>query len=74
MRKLVSAAGFQLKGTGWYVTDFRNSTVKTNSDGKEDLTGKKGTDKTEAKAKTEDSVGKEETGKKPAKEKEPRTQ
>jgi len=24
LRKLVSAAGFQLKGTGWYVTDFRD--------------------------------------------------
>jgi putative FmdB family regulatory protein len=24
LKKLVSAAGFQLKGTGWYVTDFRN--------------------------------------------------
>ena len=23
LRRLVSAAGFQLKGTGWYVTDFR---------------------------------------------------
>ncbi len=23
--KIISAAGFQLKGTGWYVTDFRNS-------------------------------------------------
>lgn len=23
--KLVSAAGFQLKGTGWYVTDFRGN-------------------------------------------------
>lgn len=22
--KQVTAAGFQLKGTGWYVTDFRN--------------------------------------------------
>ena len=22
--KLISAAGFQLKGTGWYVTDFRD--------------------------------------------------
>lgn len=27
--KLVSAAGFQLKGTGWYVTDFKNK--NTNS-------------------------------------------
>lgn len=27
--KLVSAAGFQLKGTGWYVTDFKD---KKNTD------------------------------------------
>jgi putative FmdB family regulatory protein len=25
MTKLVSAAGFQLKGSGWYVTDFKNN-------------------------------------------------
>ena len=25
LSKLVSAAGFQLKGSGWYVTDFRDS-------------------------------------------------
>ncbi len=25
LAKLVSAAGFQLKGSGWYVTDFRDS-------------------------------------------------
>ncbi len=24
LQKLISAAGFQLKGTGWYATDFRN--------------------------------------------------
>jgi putative FmdB family regulatory protein len=24
LQKLVSAAGFQLKGTGWYATDFKN--------------------------------------------------
>lgn len=23
-RRLVSAAGFQLKGSGWYATDFKN--------------------------------------------------
>ena len=28
MTKLISAAGFQLKGSGWYVTDFRNSGAK----------------------------------------------
>jgi putative FmdB family regulatory protein len=26
--KLLSAAGFQLKGNGWYVTDFRNKGAK----------------------------------------------
>ena len=25
LRKQVTAAGFQLKGSGWYVTDFRDS-------------------------------------------------
>lgn len=28
MTKLISAAGFQLKGSGWYATDFRNSGSK----------------------------------------------
>lgn len=42
--KLISAAGFQLKGTGWYATDFKNkgnpnsaavnSSTATNSDSK----------------------------------------
>ena len=26
--KLVSAAGFQLKGSGWYATDFRGGSAK----------------------------------------------
>ena len=26
--KLISAAGFQLKGSGWYATDFKNNKVK----------------------------------------------
>lgn len=28
LTKLVSAAGFQLKGSGWYATDFKNSGAK----------------------------------------------
>lgn len=28
VNKLVSAAGFQLKGTGWYVTDFKDQSKK----------------------------------------------
>lgn len=35
LQKLVSAAGFQLKGTGWYATDFRNK-PKTESASKLD--------------------------------------
>ena len=27
-RKLLTAAGFQLKGSGWYATDFKNSGTK----------------------------------------------
>ena len=32
LRKLVSAAGFQLKGSGWYVTDFRDKGKKPSKD------------------------------------------
>jgi putative FmdB family regulatory protein len=28
LTKLVSAAGFQLKGTGWYATDFKDKGTK----------------------------------------------
>jgi len=41
--KMLTAAGFQLKGSGWYATDFRNSGAKpaakikdaANADGKD---------------------------------------
>jgi putative FmdB family regulatory protein len=42
--KQVTAAGFQLKGSGWYVTDFREGAKKA------DKTEAKGDVKTEAKA------------------------
>jgi len=32
-QKLLSAAGFQLKGSGWYATDFRNSGTKAAKSG-----------------------------------------
>ena len=28
LRKLISASGFQLKGSGWYATDFKDSGKK----------------------------------------------
>ncbi|MCB1866169.1 MAG: zinc ribbon domain-containing protein [Chromatiales bacterium] len=29
LKKLVSAAGFQLKGSGWYATDFKGGGAKS---------------------------------------------
>jgi len=48
LRRLVSAAGFRLKGSGWYATDFKNKATQA---------GGKGEDKTEKAA-----APKEETG------------
>jgi putative FmdB family regulatory protein len=31
--KQVTAAGFQLKGSGWYATDFRGGKTETKTDG-----------------------------------------
>ena len=41
LQKLLSAAGFQLKGSGWYATDFKNKSSKPAE--------KKAEDKSEAK-------------------------
>lgn len=32
LSKMVTAAGFQLKGSGWYATDFKNKVVAKPSD------------------------------------------
>jgi putative FmdB family regulatory protein len=39
LRKQVTAAGFQLKGSGWYVTDFRGDGKKPGADPKPDSGG-----------------------------------
>ena len=42
LTKLISAAGFQFKGTGWYVTDYaRKSSGSENSGNSETQTGDK---------------------------------
>ncbi len=47
LRKLISAAGFQLKGSGWYATDFKGGTKpvpgedKSKSAAKDETGGKK---------------------------------
>jgi putative FmdB family regulatory protein len=38
-KKQLTAAGFQLKGSGWYVTDFRNNDVKPGAKSGEAATG-----------------------------------
>ncbi len=51
--KLVSAAGFQLKGTGWYVTDFKNKPKASSSKSAEK--GTPATERTSTTATTETS-------------------
>jgi putative FmdB family regulatory protein len=36
LQKLVSAAGFQLKGSGWYATDFRGGAKGVKGGGKDE--------------------------------------
>jgi len=48
LRRLVSAAGFRLKGSGWYATDFKNKGTQA---------GEKGEDKTEKAAASKEEPG-----------------
>lgn len=45
LKKLVSAAGFRLTGSGWYETDFKDSKQKNLSTGSETTQGVTGGDK-----------------------------
>lgn len=46
LKKKISAAGFQLKGTGWYETDFKNSgSAPKNDDNKSANADSKQSDK-----------------------------
>jgi putative FmdB family regulatory protein len=63
-QKQLSAAGFQLKGSGWYATDFKGAKSESKTEAKSDA--KSGADsgtKAEAKSdtKTESKAGKKET-------------
>ena len=54
--KLISAAGFQLKGSGWYVTDFRNKpAAKSETQTKSSAGTADSTTATSAKAETPSS-------------------
>lgn len=54
--KLVSAAGFQLKGNGWYVTDFKDNGKKAasgTSNNEKDKDKSSGADQPAAESKSE---------------------
>lgn len=57
--KLVTAAGFQLKGSGWYVTDFKNNGVKAKT-GKDEKSGESQSEKAEPKKEEKTESKKEE--------------
>jgi putative FmdB family regulatory protein len=62
LSKMVTAAGFQLKGTGWYATDFKNSGAQPKSEKKKSASSE---GKSDAGSKS-DSGGKDEAGGKEA--------
>lgn len=54
LKKLISAAGFRLKGSGWYQTDFKNSGSKPpKTDKKEEKSDGKISDSKKTETKTE---------------------
>lgn len=56
LTKLVSAAGFRLKGGGWYETDFKGSNQK-NVAGKEKQSGTAKKDSTTTSSSTDKKAG-----------------
>lgn len=60
LRKRLAAPAFQLKGTGWYETDFKNSgkkkekeKEKEKTDGKDDKSESKSTEKSKSSGKSD---------------------
>lgn len=45
LKKLISAAGFQLKGSGWYATDFKGNGKKPSADSGSGAAGDSGAKK-----------------------------
>ena len=66
LSKLISAAGFHLKGSGWYATDFKGGSKSAKSDKERDGGGTKADGKSADEAKSSDgakndSISKEES-------------
>jgi putative FmdB family regulatory protein len=56
LTKLVSAAGFQLKGSGWYATDFKGSGRKPEAKTAEAKNGEGASSESKSEAKTESAA------------------
>jgi putative FmdB family regulatory protein len=54
--KQVTAAGFQLKGSGWYVTDFRDSGAKKDKEKDKDASATAGAEAAKTDAKPADAA------------------
>jgi putative FmdB family regulatory protein len=64
-KKLLTAAGFQLKGSGWYATDFKHSGAKPAA-AKPDAESKKDADTKKSAEAKPDGESKSAAGAKPA--------
>ncbi|NPT42629.1 zinc ribbon domain-containing protein [Paraburkholderia sp. 1N] len=60
-RKQVTAAGFQLKGSGWYVTDFRGGNAGASAPAKPDANGGPNANSGESAAAGNDGAAKSDT-------------
>ena len=58
--KMVTAAGFQLKGSGWYATDFKNKGSSTSA--KKDVKDGGGESKGDSKGETKSEGSKDASG------------
>ena len=62
MKKLISAAGFQLKGSGWYATDFKEGSRPKKDEPKKDELKKAESKKGEPKKNNSKADGEAKTG------------
>lgn len=63
LRKLVSAAAFRLKGSGWYETDFKDKKEQKNLSKSDDNSSAKSSSSGSDSAKTSEAKGKADTTK-----------
>ena len=64
LHKLISAAGFQFKGTGWYVTDYARKDAKSESKETKEPTSSKDSSSNGNKEGSGSKAGPEKAGKK----------